>query len=72
MTATSVHDMTHSHLLPQEEAMQMPAGISEAIQVKIRPANLGLGYGGFKEASTLKVNRQLEAQIRGEAPPDTV
>eukprot|EP00977_Amphora_coffeiformis_P018231 scaffold6320_cov169-Amphora_coffeaeformis.AAC.5 len=45
-------------------------GISRAVEVKVRPANLGLGFGGFREASTLKVNRQLEAQVRGEAVPE--
>ena len=48
---------------------EQKTGISRALQVKVRPANLGLGYGGFKEASTLKVNRQLEAQVRGEVQP---
>lgn len=49
---------------------EQKTGISRALEVKVRPANLGLGYGGFREASTLKVNRQLEAQVRGEAVPE--
>ena len=35
------------------------------MEVVVRPANLGLGYGNFKEASSLKVNRIIEAEIRG-------
>ena len=40
-------------------------GISRPLEVVVRPTNLGLGYGNFKEASRLKVNRQLEAEVRG-------
>ena len=49
---------------------EQKTGISRAVEVKVRPANLGLGFGGFREASTLKVNRQLEAQVRGDASPE--
>jgi len=40
-------------------------GISQPVAVKVRPANLGLGYGNFKEATSLKSNRQIEAEVRG-------
>jgi tuftelin-interacting protein 11 len=40
-------------------------GISKPVQVKVRPANLGLGFGNFQEASQLKDNRLIEAQVRG-------
>ena len=40
-------------------------GISKPVEVVVRPANLGLGYGNFKEASRLKSNRQIEAEVRG-------
>ena len=40
-------------------------GISRAIEVVVRPANLGLGFGNFVEQSQLKVNRQIEAEVRG-------
>lgn len=40
-------------------------GISKPVEVKVRPSNLGLGFGNFKEASQLKVNRQIEAEVRG-------
>lgn len=41
------------------------SGISKPIEVKVRPANLGLGFGNFKEATQLKTNRQIEAEVRG-------
>lgn len=46
-------------------------GISVPVQVKVRPANLGLGYGNFKEATSIPANRQIEAEVRGLAvlPP---
>lgn len=40
-------------------------GISQPVAVKVRPANLGLGFGNFKEATSLKSNRQIEAEVRG-------
>lgn len=43
-------------------------GISRPVEVVVRPANLGLGFGSFKEASQLKVNRQIEAEVRGIDP----
>jgi tuftelin-interacting protein 11 len=52
----------------REEAKK--TGISRAVEVKVRPANLGLGFGGFREASALKVNRQLEAEVRGVKAPE--
>ena len=40
-------------------------GISRAIEVVVRPQNLGLGFGSFVEQSQLRVNRQIEAEVRG-------
>jgi hypothetical protein len=40
-------------------------GISRPVEVVVRPNNLGLGFGNFKEATQLKSNRQLEAEVRG-------
>ena len=45
-------------------------GISRPIEVKVRPTNLGLGFGRFKEASQLVANRRIEAEVRGEALPE--
>jgi len=44
-------------------------GISKTIEVVVRPSNLGLGFGNFKEATKLKVNQQIEAEIRGAELP---
>ena len=51
---------------PQRQA----TGIAEPISVKVRPANLGLGYGNFKEATALKANRHMQAKIRGAVTED--
>ena len=40
-------------------------GISRPVEVVVRPSNLGLGYGNFKEATKLKTNQQIEAEVRG-------
>ena len=40
-------------------------GISRPVEVVVRPANLGLGFGNFKEMSKLKTNLQIEAEVRG-------
>jgi hypothetical protein len=40
-------------------------GISQPIEVVVRPANMGLGFGTFKEQSQLKANRKIEAAVRG-------
>jgi tuftelin-interacting protein 11 len=45
-------------------------GISRPVEVVVRPNNLGLGFGNFKEATKLKVNQQIEAEIRGEEKPN--
>jgi hypothetical protein len=43
-------------------------GISKPIEVQVRPTNLGLGFGGFKEAATIKANKEVERELgRGEA-----
>jgi len=43
-------------------------GISKPVEVVVRPNNLGLGFGNFKEASKLKTNQQIEAEVRGLDP----
>jgi tuftelin-interacting protein 11 len=40
-------------------------GISAAIEVKVRPNTMGLGFGDFKEATQLEVNKRLEAELKG-------
>ncbi|GAX15322.1 tuftelin-interacting protein 11 [Fistulifera solaris] len=49
----------------KKRAENAASGISKPIEVKVRPANLGLGFGNFKEATQLKTNRQIEAEVRG-------
>lgn len=44
-------------------------GISRPVEVVVRPSNLGLGFGNFKEATKLKSNQQLEAEIQGKEIP---
>ena len=31
----------------------------------VRPQNLGLGYGSFREATSLKTNRPIADEVRG-------
>lgn len=59
---------SNSHV---DNEVVMKKGISRPVEVVVRPAGLGLGYGSFKEASQLKVNRQIEAEVRG-IDPSTV
>merc|ERR1712238_166941 len=40
-------------------------GISRPVEVVVRPNHLGLGFGDFKEASQLKGNRKIEAEVAG-------
>lgn len=49
----------------QEKSSAAGVGISKPIEVVVRPANLGLGYGNFKEAHTLKNNKQIETELHG-------
>ena len=49
---------------------QIKKGISRPIEVVVRPTNMGLGFGNFKEASQLKSNRQIEAEVRGIVIPE--
>lgn len=48
-----------------KEEVVVKRGISRPVEVVVRPQGLGLGFGSFKEASQLKVNRQIEAEVRG-------
>ena len=52
-----------------DEENHTKGGISRPVEVVVRPNNLGLGFGNFKEATKLKVNQQIEAEIRGEEVP---
>ena len=38
-------------------------GITKPIEVQVRPNNLGMGFGGFKEATTIKANREVEREL---------
>jgi len=49
----------------EETETQIKKGISRPVEVVVRPNGLGLGFGNFKEQSQLKVNRQIEAEVRG-------
>ncbi len=40
-------------------------GVTRQVEVKLRPNGIGLGFGNFKEASTLKINREIEADRIG-------
>lgn len=40
-------------------------GITAPIEVKVRPSQLGLGYGGFKEATRLKHNEKVMKDYAG-------
>jgi tuftelin-interacting protein 11 len=55
---------------PSTTSVQERKGISRPIEVVVRPANLGLGFGNFKEATQLKVNRKIEAEVRGLELPE--
>jgi tuftelin-interacting protein 11 len=41
-------------------------GVSTVVETVVRPSNLGLGFGNFKEMAQLKNNKVFEAQLRGE------
>ena len=40
-------------------------GVSQAIEVAVRPTGAGLGFGGITEASALPSNKKIEAEWRG-------
>lgn len=46
-------------------------GVSAVIEVKLRPAQMGIGFGDFKEASALKHNRKLQKELRKEEVDET-
>ncbi|KAI9921616.1 hypothetical protein PsorP6_002180 [Peronosclerospora sorghi] len=41
-------------------------GVSATIEVKKRPAQMGIGFGDFVEARNLKQNRRLQKELKGE------
>eukprot|EP00602_Paraphysomonas_sp_CaronLab_P001696 CAMPEP_0185033934 /NCGR_PEP_ID=MMETSP1103-20130426/23360_1 /TAXON_ID=36769 /ORGANISM="Paraphysomonas bandaiensis, Strain Caron Lab Isolate" /LENGTH=847 /DNA_ID=CAMNT_0027570385 /DNA_START=61 /DNA_END=2601 /DNA_ORIENTATION=- len=41
------------------------SGISSSIEVKVRPNQMGLGFGDFTESSSLETNKKVEAELRG-------
>ncbi|GMF47469.1 unnamed protein product [Phytophthora fragariaefolia] len=45
-------------------------GVSATIAVKMRPAQMGIGFGDFVEASNLKQNRKLQKELKGENVED--
>ncbi|GFH55765.1 hypothetical protein CTEN210_12241 [Chaetoceros tenuissimus] len=49
----------------QELKVEERTGISRPVEVVVRPAKLGLGFGNFQEATKLKTNRRIEAEVRG-------
>ncbi|GMI61257.1 hypothetical protein ScalyP_jg7667 [Parmales sp. scaly parma] len=40
-------------------------GVSGTVGVVVRPSNLGLGFGGFKEASKLEENKRMHVELKG-------
>jgi tuftelin-interacting protein 11 len=44
-------------------------GISRPVEVVVRPTKLGLGFGNFKEATKLKANQEIEADLSGKEMP---
>jgi len=56
-----MHKFNFQGRLGKEES-----GISEPIAVKARPERLGLGGGGFQEATQLEQNRKIHAEQFGE------
>jgi tuftelin-interacting protein 11 len=46
-------------------ASSSSSGISRPVEVVVRPKNLGLGFGAFKEASQLKGDKQIRAKDLG-------
>ena len=51
----------------KKETMELKErkGISRPVEVVVRPGGLGLGFGKFKEATKLKANQRIEAEVRG-------
>ncbi len=51
----------------QKETLEVKerTGISMPVEVVVRPDKLGLGFGKFKEATKLKSNQRIEAEVRG-------
>uniref|UniRef100_M4B9B9 G-patch domain-containing protein n=1 Tax=Hyaloperonospora arabidopsidis (strain Emoy2) TaxID=559515 RepID=M4B9B9_HYAAE len=42
-------------------------GVSATIEVKKRPAQMGMGYGDFVEASNLNQNKKIQKELKGES-----
>src|SRR5690606_770715 len=51
---------------------QRGTGVTTNVEVTVRPAGVGLGYGGVKEAAQLEANKRIAAEMRGEEykPPE--
>jgi tuftelin-interacting protein 11 len=62
---TIVDETTGDKVEVEVEGPALNKGISRPVEVVVRPNNLGLGYGNFKEATKLKNNQQIEAEVRG-------
>ncbi|TDH65721.1 hypothetical protein CCR75_000679 [Bremia lactucae] len=45
-------------------------GVSAVVEVKQRPAQMGMGFGDFVEASNLRQNRKLQRELNGESAND--
>ncbi|KAF0775769.1 hypothetical protein AaE_000534, partial [Aphanomyces astaci] len=47
-------------------------GVAAPVAVKARPNQMGLGFGDFKEAVTLKQNKEIERELHGKVEGDDV
>src|SRR3546814_6822226 len=45
---------------------QNRTGVSTNVEVAVRPAGAGLGYGTVTEAASLEANKKIAAELRGE------
>ena len=58
-------DVTGETVQTEKMEMKERTGISRPVEVVVRPDKLGLGFGKFKEATKLKANQRIEAEVRG-------